>query len=743
MPRGGNGQANVAAAERREHAVVERGAEADFYIAATVPPSRARFVLKHDDTFVMIDSHGDIGADPGGPDGVFDADTRCLSRLVLAVEGGQPLLLGSDVRDDNLNLSVDLTNPDIVRGGRIVLAKDTVHISRTCFVRDGALRQRIAIVNHGLDALSLTVSLELDSDFADVFEVRGVKRARRGRLQRIVTTNGVDLVYTGTDGAGRQTSISFSPPPGATDDRMATFDVALEPGGVRIIFVEVACRGPQPRFSFTGELAGARREHKAATQHIARVSTANSIVDETLHRSLCDLYMLTSATPQGPYPYAGIPWYSTTFGRDGLITALQMLWFDPRIARGVLTRLARHQATALDAAADAEPGKILHEMRAGEMARVGEVPFGLYYGSVDSTPLFVILAGRYAQRTGDYALVRRLWPAIEGALGWLDLWGDRDGDGLIEYGASGGEGGLANQGWKDSSDSVFHADGRLAKGPIALVEVQGYAYLARRLAAQCARRLGLTARAGELEIQCRHQRDLFETAFWCEDIQTYALALDGEKRACRVRSSNPAHALFTGIMRAERARLVAADIMRPHFLTGWGVRTIAQDEARYNPMSYHNGSVWPHDNAMIAMGLEHYGLKAAAEPIFRGIMDAARYMQLRRLPELFCGFRRRPGRGPTLYPVACSPQAWAAGAPFQFVQTMLGLEFDYDRRLIVLKDPLVPEFLGHLTVRNLRLGQARADFRLERQTDGRVALQLLAVEGDVEISLAFPGRPPA
>lgn len=593
MPRGGQSEARAAA---------ERGTEADFYIAATVPPSRARFVLKHDDTFVMIDSHGDIGADPGGPDGVFDSDTRCLSRLVLSIEGAQPLLLGSDVRDDNLNLYVDLTNPDIVRGGRIVLPKDTVHVSRTCFVRDGALRQRIAIVNHGLDPLSIVVALEIDSDFADVFEVRGVKRPRRGRLHRVATASDVDLAYTGTDGVARQTRISFSPPPRSIDERMATFDIALAPGEIRLVFVEVACRGPQPRYSFTGDLAGARREHKAATQHIARVATANSIVDETLHRSLCDLYMLMSATPQGPYPYAGIPWYSTTFGRDGLITALQMLWFDPRVARGVLMRLARHQATTLDTAADAEPGKILHEMRAGEMARVGEVPFGLYYGSVDSTPLFVILAGRYAQRTGDYALVRRLWPAIERALAWLDRWGDRDGDGLIEYGASGGDGGLANQGWKDSSDSVFHADGRLAKGPIALVEVQGYAYLARQIAAQCARRLGLTQRAAELEIQARHQRDIFETAFWCEDLKGYALALDGDKRPCRVRTSNPAHALFTGIMPADRARLVAADIQRPRFLTGWGVRTVAQDEARYNPMSYHNGSVWPHDNAMIATG---------------------------------------------------------------------------------------------------------------------------------------------
>ncbi len=294
---------------------------------------------------------------------------------------------------------------------------------------------------------------------------------------------------------------------------------------------------------------------------------------------------------------------------------------------------------------------------------------------------------------------------------------------------------MVNQGWKDSYDAIFHANGDLAEGPIALVEVQGYVYAALIAAASCARRLGNAARAHALDLKAEKLKEKFETAFWCEELGTYALALDGRKQPCRVRTSNAAHAMFTGIMPAERASRVAADILRPSFNSGWGIRTVATGEARYNPMSYHNGSVWPHDNAIIAAGLARYGLVDGIRPIFDGIMQAGAYMDQRRLPELFCGFPRRRSRGPTLYPVACSPQAWASGAVFQLMQSILGLEYDLSRNAITLRNPVVPMSIGEITVRNVRLGNSAISFRVQPHTKGTISLRVLESTGNIRISV--------
>jgi glycogen debranching enzyme len=715
---------------------IDNAPEAQFYIPAVGPASRPRRTLKHDDTFVVVDSHGDIGASAGGSDGLFHCDTRFVSHLELLVNGMQPLLLGFNARDDNTSLTIDLTNPDLYVDKRLVLPKDAVHIVRTIFVLGDSVYQRIALRNYTAQSLELTLSLVFDSDFADLFEVRGLRRPRRGKVKRLVSgADHVLLTYKGLDGNARQTRFTFEPRPQELVAAAATYRLRLAPKEARPLFCCVNCGNPKlpQSMGFSRGVRAVYRQHSLACRRAALVTTSNPIFNEIMRRSTADLCMLSTDTPHGPYPYAGIPWYSTTFGRDGLITALQMLWFDPSIARGVLWRLAAYQSKADDRASDAEPGKILHEMRAGEMAKLREVPFALYYGSVDATPLFVLLAGRYAERTGDDDTLRAIWPNLEAALAWIDGPADKDRDGFIEYHRATAEG-LQNQGWKDSFDAVFHADGRLAEGPIALAEVQGYVYAAKKALARCAARIGKDERARELEAQADKLAERFEASFWSADLGTYALALDGAKAPCLVRSSNAGQVLFSGIARPERARSVAELLLTPQFFSGWGIRTIAKNEARYNPMSYHNGSVWPHDNALIALGLARYGQQLELEQVFKGMFDAATYMDLRRLPELFCGFQRGPRRGPTLYPVACSPQAWASATPLTFLEASFGLQINAAAEDVRLVEPHLPAFLDEVVVRNLGVGRSSLDFAVRRQGSG-TAVEILQRRGDVKVSV--------
>ncbi|MGM4890021.1 amylo-alpha-1,6-glucosidase [Tardiphaga sp. 1201_B9_N1_1] len=729
----------IEAAATKLNAIADQKAvESPFYIPMTGPASRPRRALKHDDTFVVLDSHGDIGASAGGPDGLFNADTRYLARLELALNDVQPLLLGSNLRDDNSSLTVDLTNPDIYRNGRLVLQKDMLHIVRTFFLWRGAAYQRIGLQNHGEHRASFDLTLTFDNDFADLFEVRGEKRKHRGiATSRLVGPSDVALEYTGLDGRPLSTMVHFDPRPTRLAANTATYHFELKPQQTTSLFVAASCNaevGHKPVPFFRGLLAH-RREMRNFSKGAATVETSNDIFNEVLCQAMADLSILMTNTPQGRYPYAGIPWYSTTFGRDGLITALQLLWIDPRVARGVLKRLAAFQAKSVDPLADAEPGKILHEMRGGEMAALREVPFAQYYGSVDSTPLFVMLAGMYVERTGDDETLRELWPAVEAALAWIDGPGDPDKDGFVEYQRA-TEQGLQNQGWKDSYDAIFHADGKLAEGNIALAEVQGYVFAAKHLASRLALRMSLPDKARQLEAEAEQLAARFEEAFWCEELGTYALALDGKKMPCAVRASNAGQLLFTGIVREDRARMVAADLMRPHFFTGWGIRTIARGEARYNPMSYHDGSIWPHDNALITLGLARYGLKNSVEAVFKGLFDTAAYMDLRRLPELFCGFQREKRRGPTLYPVACAPQAWASATPYSLLEAALGIEFDVARGEIRFRNPRLPAFLQYVILRDLRLGESSVDLCL-RKHENDVSLEVLRTRGQIQVSIVL------
>ena len=699
-------------------------------------------MLKRDDTFAVLDRNGDAMPAPGGPEGLYHRDTRHLSRLELRLAGEKPLLLSSAVSDDGAVLTCDLTNPDIAADGRRpAIEHDQLHLRRSKFLRNGTCYERIAVRSYASEPLALDVELRFGADFADLFEVRGERRPRRGAQHRPETAaDAVTLSYTGLDGRRRGTRLRFEPAPARISGDRAVFDLALAPGERRTILVETRCeaegmaaeeRPAQPaRAAFLRALWDDSRVRRAAMARSASVATSDSGFDEMIGRSVADLAMLTTQTPEGPYPYAGVPWFSTVFGRDALVTAWLVLWLDPAIALGVLRHLAAMQATTTDHAADAEPGKILHEVRNGEMAELGEVPFRRYYGSVDSTPLFVALAGAWLDRTGEAEALRPLWPNIEAALRWIETHGDRDGDGFVEYGRM-TEAGLANQGWKDSWDSVMHADGTLAKGPIALCEVQAYAYAAYRAGARIARALGLPhGRAAALDAKAEALRERFEDAFWCEDIGTYALALDGAKKPCRVRSSNAGHVLLGGIAAPERAAAVAKQLLSGAFHSGWGIRTLAVTEARYNPMSYHNGSVWPHDNALIGLGLARYGHHAAAARVLDGMAAAAGKLDLRRLPELFCGFPRRGGQGPTAYPVACAPQAWAAAAPIGLLGACLGLGFDPAARIVRLERSVLPAGLDRVALRGLSIGGARIDLGLRRATDS-VAMSVSGRSGDI------------
>ncbi len=691
--------------------------------------------LKHGDTFAVYDHNGDILSGQDSPEGLYHADTRHLSHLQLLIEGVRPMLLRSGLRNDNAALICDLTNPDFYdTAGKLRLKHDCIHIRRVRMLWDGAAFERIAVKNFDQERQRLRLSLSFLADFADIFEVRGAERTRRGQIETPkLSADSVTLGYTGLDHRLRETQLRFDPAPNTITPRRVEFLLDLGPGETSVLFFETSCSGlplaASGRRAFFTAFLGARRSLRACSSRAASIETSNQIFNEAIRRSVSDLYMLCTETPEGLYPYAGIPWFSTVFGRDAIITALQTLWFDPSIARGVLQHLAVNQATQVNYAADSEPGKILHELRRSEMAELGEVPFRRYYGSVDSTPLFVMLAGAYLQRTDDLATVQKLWPNVLAALEWIETYGDRDRDGFVEYHRQ-TDAGLANQGWKDSGDSIFHADGQLARGAIALIEVQAYVHAAWRAAATIARRVGEVERARNLDMRAEALRRRFDTHFFDADLRTYVLALDGDKRPCAVRSSNAGHALFTGTALPERAASVANTIMAS--FSGFGVRTVAASEARYNPMSYHNGSIWPHDNAMIAAGLARYGFRRETAQIFEGLFEASTFMDLRRLPELFCGFPRQSGTGPVFYPVACAPQAWATAAPLMLLQACLGLDFEPAHRRITFNRPMLPNFLDDVILRGLRIPGAEVDIAL-RRAGSDVLLYVLRRKGDCEV----------
>lgn len=707
----------------------------DYHILATSSRADDRTrVVKHGESFGVFDTAGTIRRAGVGELGIYHEGTRFLSTFELALARRRPMLLGSTVRNDGV-LVIDLTNPDMLDFPGGALDRDLIHIGVTMCLWDGAWYARFHVHNFARRSIDLDFAMTFGADFFDVFEVRGMRREHRGTMQAPAVERDVaTLSYRGLDDHVRLTRIEFLPAPVRLTATRAEFSLHLAAGDGTDVDVRASFgtdRSP-PLLHFDGAIERVMTETIIRKGRGVRISSSNERFDNWVERSSSDLQMMVTQTPHGPYPYAGVPWFSTAFGRDGILTASEVLWNDPELARGVLRYLAETQSTVDDPERDAEPGKIVHEVRRGEMAALREIPFGHYFGSVDATPLFVVLVADYWRRSADRGVVEGLWPHVLRALDWIDRHGDLDGDGFVEY-VTRASRGLVSQGWKDSHDSVSHADGSIVEGPVAICEAQGYVFAARRSAAELARVLGHEDYAQRLEALAEELRVKFERAFWSERLGTYALALDGKKQPCEVRASNAGHLLWSGIVEPTRATRVVETLFSPSTFTGWGLRTLDATAARFNPISYHNGSVWPHDNALIAMGLARYGFKSECTALLTALFEGSHHFELGRTPELFCGFSRRPSHGPTAYPVACSPQAWAAGSVFWLLQACLGLSIDAPNKRILLDRPRLPSSVAELTIRDLQVGAARVDLLFRGHGDD-VGVQLLRREGVVEIA---------
>ncbi|MEP9396393.1 amylo-alpha-1,6-glucosidase [Mesorhizobium sp. KR2-14] len=677
-----------------------------------------QFALKHGDCFIVTNDRGDIR---GRGDGLFRDDTRVLSLLCLTIGDKEPTLLGASLSQDNIIFNANLTNMPLEVEPDSSMPQGVIHIERSRLIWQDRLFERIRLANYGDRTVQVPMELEFDADFRDMFEVRGSRRLKRGKISASKTSREtVALCYEGLDGLVRQSVISFSERPRELSTSRAEFRLSVPRHGAHTLFLEVGAEQIElpSRERYRSAAARARWQMRSKRRHGATLYSSGRVFNDWMSRARADIALLTTELPTGPYPYAGIPWFSTAFGRDGVISSLQMLWLNPGLAKGVLAFLAQHQATETLPFSDSQPGKILHETRKGEMAALRELPFGRYYGGVDTTPLYIYLASAYARRTGDMEFIDSIWPSLRAAAGWIDSVGALHEHGFIAYQRA-AESGLFNQGWKDSFDAVFHADGSMPKGPIALIEVQGYVFAAYRGLAELATRRGELALADHWTERAERMRESVERYFWMAEDGFYAIALDGDGRQCQVRASNAGHLLYVELPAPERARILVDQLLTAQFHTGWGIRTLADDEVPFNPMSYHNGSIWPHDTAICGAGMARYGMRDGVVRLMSGTFEAAVHFNMR-LPELFCGFTRAPGEAPVAYPVACLPQAWSSGSAFMLMQACLGLEIDGFEGEIHVNRPRLPIGIDRLSVRRLSVGDVRVDLHFQRVGD-RVA----------------------
>jgi glycogen debranching enzyme len=695
-------------------------------------------------TFLSTTLAGDI-MPPGAPDvGFFHEDTRFLSRMELRVDGYRTVVLSSS-SEQTIVSQVELTTGRSTLRESYEIPENTVHIRREQLLGPDMLYDYLTLENFNFNELELAVELCYEADFMDVFQVRGVARQEFGRYFRpVVSRDSIVFHYTGRDGISRDTVIHLSPAPDHIHGTTARWNLRLPPFKryqvqTTIVPQVEGQRSRAGRQDF-GQQARARREIFAEWEtQSTHFSSSNRIFDSMLDTAKSDFHALQIPEGKEHVIAAGIPWFASLFGRDSIIAAYQSLFLSPQLAAETLRVLARYQGNEVNDWRDEQPGKILHEYREGEMTRAGEVPFGPYYGSVDATPLWLILLSETFNWTDDEQLVRDMLPHAYRALEWIEHYGDLDGDGFVEYIRRSSRG-LANQGWKDSWDAIMHRDGEIAKPPIALAEVQGYVYEAKYRMASLLRTFGDARLAEKLRKESTEMARRFEKAFWMPSRGFYAMALDGEKRQCQVISSNPGQLLFTRMLSLDRARTVTQVFMRPEMFSGWGWRTISKDERIFNPLSYHRGSIWPHDNSIAAHGMALYEFRQPANQAFQALFQAALNFRDYRLPELFCGLERREHDEPVQYPVSCSPQAWASGAIFLLLSSVLGIRPSAHRRELNIVNPTLPDFLDSFHVRNMRVGKSRVSLDFSRTGD-RTFCNVVDIQGErLLVNVAFKKR---
>lgn len=670
--------------------------------------------LKEDDVQFVSNEAGDVPANDRDGLGLYYRDTRFLNRFELTINGVKPLFLSNSIARGYI-ATFQFINPSLLLNDGRRVKQQTISMRRSRFVSQHGLFERIGLLNCNHFDVELDVILAIDADFRDIFAIRGFATQRvAGEIKITFGDEDVAFAYQGRDGLRRMTSVKFSRPPEPISPREVRFCLRLAPQQFDSVVVQVEPRigraGSRGQPKFDVELEELARSYGGWDAACTSITTSSQLFDrELLRTAKYDIRSLIEHTDYGLVPDAGIPWYAVPFGRDAIITSLQTLVYNPSIAEGTLRFLAAHQGQEVNQYTEEEPGKILHEMRRGELARLHEVPHTPYFGTVDATPLFLVLLVESMSWLCSERLYDDLLPAARRALQWIDQYGDMDDDGYVEY-ITHRAGGVVNQGWKDSRDSVQYEDGVSATPPIALVEVQGYVYQAKLGMADLLRRHGDFEEAARLEADAQALRAAFNRDFWMADEQFYAQALDKDKRPIRSVTSNPGHCLWSGICDPEKAELVARRLLQSDMFSGWGIRTLSSRSPNYNPMSYHNGSIWPHDTAIIALGLRRAGFPEEAVEVIRGLVEAGYRFPDSRLPELFCGFERdkRFNSSPAAYLVSCRPQAWGSGAVFMLIQSMLGLTPMPDCRPGV--DPVLPEPFSAICLDNLRVGENR--FRL-------------------------------
>jgi glycogen debranching enzyme len=692
-------------------------------------------VLKHGRSFFVSDENGDVPAGNTAALGLYHRDTRFLSRLELTLDGLRPMLLHSSP-EKNYSQLVELAYPMTVVDPTGLERRENLSLSRERVLGD-SLFEQIRAVNYGSEKRNVGITLAFDADFLDVFEVRGMARERRGQVQSpTVERNQVVLAYRGLDGVTRSTTLKFSPQPSELTEGEARFQMELEPKQEWELLVEIIPRAGEhsPRRRTLMETRGdLEHEYSQWRKRCTRFKTSNVQLSGFIDRAVLDLRMLLSPDDDGDaFIDAGVPWFSALFGRDALITAYEALAVDSDLAWMVLRKLAELQGGRDDEEREEEPGKILHEVRVGEMAGAGEIPHTPYYGSIDATPLWLMVLASTYSWTADRRSLEELWPNALACLEWIDRYGDRDGDGYVEYEKRAPRG-LDNQGWKDSNDAIVHPDGTKAKGPIALVEVQGYVYDAKSRVADLARAMGDEALAERLEKEAEDLKERFNRDFWMEKEGYYALALDGDKGPVRTITSNPGHALWSHIADHDKAVKVARRLLSPALSSGWGIRTLGAKQRPYDPIGYHTGTVWPHDGALIAHGLRRYGLDDQAIGIIDQLAAAGAFFPLARYPELWCGFSSEDVPVPVQYPVACRPQAWASGAPLLMIRSYGGITAKAPEGVLEIIRPRLPPWLSEVEIRGMRIGETRLDLRFTRH-DGVTAVQVPRKSGgDLEV----------